>query len=214
VSLSALIGLSGPVGTGKSTIVTDLASHLGFKAWPERVAGNPFFTRFLDGKAEWAFCSQAAFLINATEDAANARGEGVGGVLERPPQEMLGVFVRTLAEDELLNPHEVRLLTELVALSERLSGVPDVLVVLRATPETLLERIRARGATDKNAYSPGDLEQFSKAYDSWVSDWTRSPVLEVDVETRDLRDPGEMTRLAEEVRETLAGRGVKALSRE
>lgn len=46
-----------------------------------------------------------------------------------------GVLMRTLQEQHLLDPDEVRLLTKIVTLSERLSGVPEVLVVLRVAPE-------------------------------------------------------------------------------
>jgi deoxyadenosine/deoxycytidine kinase len=193
------------VGAGKSTVVKPLASCLGFRAWPERVADNPFFPRFVHDRAEWAFRSQAAFLISASEDAAMARRQGVGGVIERPPQEMLGVFVHTLQDEHLLDTDEVRLLTKILALSERLSGVPDVLVALRAAPDTLLARIRARRFTDEDAYRLSDIERLSAAYDRWISGWRRSPVIEVDVDTRDLRDPGEITRLATEVRKSLNG---------
>ncbi|HEV7938042.1 MAG TPA: deoxynucleoside kinase [Solirubrobacteraceae bacterium] len=206
MSGAPLIGLSGLVGAGKSTVVTPLASRLGFRAWPERVFDNPFFPRFVQDRAAWAFHSQTAFLIGATEDAVMARREGVGGVIERPPQEMLGVFARTLQDEHLLGRDEVCLLTRIVAFGERLGGVPDLLVALQAAPETLLARIRARRSTDTNLYSLGDLKRLAVVYDRWISDWDRSPVLEVDVEVRDLRDPSEVTRLAAEVREALNGR--------
>jgi deoxyadenosine/deoxycytidine kinase len=199
-----LIALSGPVGAGKSTVLAPLAARLHFRAWPERVADNPFFGRFAKDRAAWAFRSQAAFVLGATEDAVAARRAGVGAILERPPQEMLGVFVRSFEDEGLLDREEARLLTRIVAFGEGLGGAPDLVVALHATPETLLERIRARRSTDMDLYSLDDLKRLAAAYEKWTSEWDSSPVLELDVEARDLRERSEVTRLASEVREVLS----------
>lgn len=205
MSDAPLIGLVGLVGAGKSTLLTPLAVRLGFRAWPERVADNPFFPRFVLDRSTWAFRSQAAFVIGAAEDLVTARSAGVGGVIERPPQEMLGVFVRDLEDEHLLDRDEVGLLTKIVTLSEHVAGVPDLLVALRASPETLLRRIQARQSIDADAYQFDDLRRLTVSYDKWLSDWSRSPVLEVDSDTRDLQDPAEVMRLADEVRYALNG---------
>jgi stringent starvation protein B len=143
-------------------------------------------------------------VLGATEDAVAARRAGVGAVVERPPQAMLGMFVRSLEDGGLLERDEVRLLTRIVAFGEGLDGVPDPVVALHAAPETLLERIRARRSTDRDLYSLDDLKRLTRAYEKWISEWDRSPVLAVDVEARDLRDPSELTRLASEVRGALS----------
>jgi deoxyadenosine/deoxycytidine kinase len=206
VSETPLIGLVGLVGAGKSTIVAPLAAALGFRAWPERVGDNPFFPRFVRDRAVWAFRSQTAFIANAAEDAAMARRSGAGGVIERPPQEMLGVFGRALNDEQLIDQDELGLLAKIVALGELLGGAPDLLVALRASPETLLARTRARRSGDEEAYGVDDLRRLAAVYESWLSTWDCGPVLEVDVEVRDLRDPAELHRLAEEARAALAGR--------
>lgn len=206
MSEAPLIGLVGLVGAGKSTIVAPLAAALGLRAWPERVGDNPFFPRFLDDRPAWAFRSQTAFIANAVEDAAMARRSGAGGVIERPPQEMLGVFGRALNDEQLIDQDELGVLAKIVALGELLGCAPDMLVALRATPETLLARTRARRSGDEEAYGLDDLRRLAVAYDGWLRTWDRGPVLEVDAEARDLRDPEELHTLADEVRSALNGR--------
>jgi deoxyadenosine/deoxycytidine kinase len=202
-----LIGVCGPIGAGKSTVVRGLAAALGFHPWLERVEDNPFFTRYTGDRATWALRSQLAFILGAVEDAAAARRQQPGGVLERPAQEMLGVFVRDLHDSGLLDDHEVRTLERIVEIGETLAGSPDLLIVLHGDAQRLLERIRARTRPGEEAYDLADMQRLEAAYDRWVNGWDRSPVIDVDATGHDLRRPEEIERLAAAARAALAGAG-------
>jgi deoxyadenosine/deoxycytidine kinase len=132
-----------------------------------------------------------------------ARSEPIGGVIERPPQEMLGVFARNLHEEHMLDDDELRLLERIGELGEVVSAVPDLLIVLRGSPERLLTRIETRQASDRDAYDLRDMQRLAAVYDRWISRWDRTPVIEVDVDIRDVRRSAEVERVADEVREAL-----------
>jgi deoxyadenosine/deoxycytidine kinase len=198
-----LIGVCGPIGAGKSTVVRGLAAALGLHPWCERVADNPFFERYMAAPAEWALRSQLAFLLGAVEDATAARHHPPGGVLERPAQEMFGVFVRDLHDAGLLGDDELHTLRRIVELGERLAGVPDLLIVLHGEPQRLLERIRTRARPGEDAYDLADLQRLGAAYDRWAKTWDRGPVIDVDATGRDLRSSEEIERLAAAVRAVL-----------
>lgn len=53
---------------------------------------------------------QLAFMLGAIEDAVGARHTSPGSVLERPAQEMQGVFGRDLHENGLLDADEFGML--------------------------------------------------------------------------------------------------------
>jgi deoxyadenosine/deoxycytidine kinase len=198
-----LIGVCGPIGAGKSTIVTEIASVLGLCARLERVEANPFFERFASDRATWAFWSQLAFLTGAIDDAAIARRQG-GGVLERPAEEMLGVFVRDLHDVGLLDGDELRTLAQVVEIGERLAGAPDLLVVLHGDPQELLERLRNRRDPGDDSYDLADMRRLANAYDRWRATLDDRRVIDVDVAEVDLRSASAIRDLAEEVRSLLA----------
>src|SRR5438309_7970905 len=139
-----LVAVCGPIASGKSTVIESLAGALHFRAWPERVQDNPFFERYCANPADWALRSQLAFMLGAVEDAVGARRHPPGGVIERPVQEMSGVFVEDMCARGVLATDERNVLGRLARLGEALAGPPDVLVVLYVHPEELLARVRAR----------------------------------------------------------------------
>jgi deoxyadenosine/deoxycytidine kinase len=198
-----LIGVCGPIGSGKSTVAPVLASTLGFHPWLERVDANPFFGRYMADRPSWGMRSQVAFMIGALEDAAAARRKPPGGVIERPAQEMFGVFVRFLHEQGVLDPDEVRTLRRLLKLGEQLAGVPDVLVVLHADPHVVLERIRDRGRSGEDAYTLDDMRHLETTYREWAEGWCDSPVVEIDTTELDLRMDSDVRHLARQINAVL-----------
>jgi deoxyadenosine/deoxycytidine kinase len=202
-----LIGVCGSIGSGKSTVAPVIASTLGFHPWLERVDANPFFGRYMADRTTWGMRSQLAFMVGALEDAAAARRNPPGGVLERPAQEMFGVFVRFLHEQGVLEPDEVRTLDRLLKLGEQLAAVPDVLVVLHADPQVVLERIRDRGRPGEDAYTLDDMRRLELTYLEWADGWSVSPVIEIDTNEVDLRVDSEVRRLAQRIDEALEPTG-------
>jgi deoxyadenosine/deoxycytidine kinase len=201
-----LVGVCGPIGAGKSMLVDRLAAALGFHPWPERSADNPFFASYARDRSTWAFRSQVAFILGAVEDAEAARRQPPGGVLERPAQEMLGVFVSDLHENGLLSHDELDVLTRVVELGEKLAGVPDLLIVLDGDPGRLLDRIRRRGARGDASYDLADMERLAAGYRDWRRGWKRCPVIDIDATSTDLRGTEEIHKLAARVRVELGMR--------
>lgn len=200
----ALVAVCGATGAGKSTVVGSLAQVLGLRAWPERVDENPFFLRYMADRGAWALRAQLAFVLGALEDAAAARARPPGGVLERPAVELFGVFARDLQETSLLCTDEVRLLGRLVAIGEKLCGVPDVIVMLHASPAELLARIRARARPGEEMYQLADIVRLTERYEAWCLSWNRCPTIDVDTSVTDLRTRAGFTQLAREVSQRLS----------
>jgi deoxyadenosine/deoxycytidine kinase len=196
-----LIGLCGPVGVGKSTLVGALATELGCYGRAEDARANPFFARFLEDRATWGFWSQLAFLMAAVNGASAVRREG-GGVLERPAQEMFGVFVAALADEGLIADEQVATLGQVVSASERLVGTPDLLVVLDGSPDLLLARIETREAIGDRSYDLRRMRNLATHYERWRAGLSGAGI-DVDTAAHDVRSPTVVEQLAREIRARL-----------
>jgi deoxyadenosine/deoxycytidine kinase len=110
-----LIGICGPIGVGKTTVLAALAGQLGLDRGLS-VSTRTFFARCVADRNRWASASQVAFITAALQDTAAARQRRHGAVIDRPAEEMLGVFGTYLHARGALAEDELALLTRLVAL--------------------------------------------------------------------------------------------------
>ena len=56
---------------------------------------------------------------------------------------------------------------------------PDLVIYLRATPETLLERMAQRNRDYERGISRDYLDSLNELYDQWIDGFTLCPVLTV-----------------------------------
>jgi deoxyadenosine/deoxycytidine kinase len=194
----SLIGVCGPMGAGKSTLVTSLASALGFTPRLERAEANPFFSWFLEDADRWSFWSQLSFILGSVGEAAAAAADA-GTVLERPPEEMFEVFVRLLEQRGSLLPAEFELIEQVFTLSRCVVTPPDLLVVLHAGAPTLLARLRSRGDPGDDSYTLESLEEWVRAYGTWRATLEPARVIDLDVDSRDVRSPLALAELVAKI---------------
>jgi deoxyadenosine/deoxycytidine kinase len=173
--------VGGNIATGKSTLVDSLGPALGVDTYPERWQDNPWF----GGPPQGAFASQLWFLLSAA--SANARLAAAGGVQERCIHEHVLVFGA-----ELLDGHSQRLLMESYARLEGLLPCPQLLVFLHASPQELERRVRRRARPQESDLTLSRLEHLDRRYGELRDGWTRSPVVEIDTELLDLRNPSSL----------------------
>lgn len=56
---------------------------------------------------------------------------------------------------------------------------PDLVIYLRASVETILDRIKLRGREFEQKISSGYLEQLNELYEDWIARYNLCPVLTV-----------------------------------
>jgi deoxyadenosine/deoxycytidine kinase len=193
------------MGAGKSTLVKSLAAVLGFTPRLERPDANPFFERFIEDPPRWALWSLLAFILDSVNQVSLAC-EDSGIVVERPPEEMLGVFARERYRRGLLSDADLHLLEQTFALSYGVAQAPDLLVFLHGDPRSLHERLRRRAAVGDHSFRLVDMEMWVSAYATWRATLSPDRVIDRNISERDLASPREIQTLALEITERLRSR--------
>lgn len=184
----SVIVLAGTIGAGKSSLTALLADHLGSKAFYESIDDNEVLPLFYADPNKYAFLLQIYFL--------NKRFESI----KQAMQEDDNVLDRSIYEDSLLfhlnadlgraTETEVKVYDELLAnMLEELPYAahkkhPDLLVHIRVSFETMLERIQHRGRDyEQLTYDPSLYDYYkelNQRYDQWYEDYHESPKIQID----------------------------------
>lgn len=184
----SVIVLAGTIGAGKSSLTALLANHLGSQAYYESVDDNEVLPLFYADPNKYAFLLQIYFL--------NKRFDSI----KKAMQEDNNVLDRSIYEDSLLfhlnadlgraTETEVRVYDELLQnMLEELPFAankkhPDLLVHIKVSFETMLERIEKRGREfEQLSYDPSLFDYYQELnhrYDQWFEEYDASPKIQID----------------------------------
>lgn len=184
----SVIVLAGTIGAGKSSLTKMIADHFKSQAFYESIDDNEVLPLFYANPEQYAFLLQIYFL--------NKRFASI----KQAMQEDNNVLDRSIYEDSLLfhlnadlgraTATEVQVYDELLAnMMEELPYAaskkhPDLLVHIRVSFSTMLERIEKRGrAYEQLSFDPSLYEYYqelNRRYDEWYEAYDESPKIQID----------------------------------
>jgi deoxyadenosine/deoxycytidine kinase len=196
------IVVEGPIGCGKTSLANKLAQRLNASVVLEDPKANPFLPLFYRDMRRYALPTQLFFLFQRV------------GQLEALKQPDL--FARpvvadfTLAKDPLfarltLDDAEYQLYTKIYEHVKPQAPVPDLVVYLQASVETLVHRVRKRGNPIEQAIGEDYLRDLSEAYTRYFYNYADSPLLIVNSERLNFVDRPEHLDLLLERMQNLRG---------
>jgi len=84
---------------------------------------------------------------------------------------------------------------------------PDLVIYLRASVDTLMNRIDSRGREYERKISPEYLQNLNDLYESWIENFTLCPVLAVPADDLDyVAHTGHLRLIVSKVDEKLTGK--------
>lgn len=184
----SVIVLAGTIGAGKSSLTKMIADHFKSQAFYESIDDNEVLPLFYANPEQYAFLLQIYFL--------NKRFASI----KQAMQEDNNVLDRSIYEDSLLfhlnadlgraTATEVQVYDELLAnMMEELPYAaskkhPDLLVHIRVSFSTMLERIEKRGRSyEQLSFDPSLYEYYqelNRRYDEWYEAYDESPKIQID----------------------------------
>ena len=170
------IAIEGPIGVGKTTLVTRLAETFGKQVLLEPSFENPFLESFYASGSKFALPTQLYFLLNRARQLAEIPQPGF---LDR---QLVSDFLfekdRLFAE-LTLNKEELKLYDEITWNLSLSIPKPNLVVYLQAPTSVLIGRIRDRGVLVERNIKETYLVGLSESYSKFFLYYDDAPVLTV-----------------------------------
>ena len=171
--------VEGPIGCGKTSLAQKLGQRLGATLLLEDPKANPFLPQFYRDMRRYALPTQLFFLFQRVGQLESLKQPDL---FEKPT---LSDF--TLAKDPLfarltLDDAEFQLYSRIYEHVRPQAPVPDLVIYLQASIDTLLGRVRKRGNPIEAPIAEDYLRRLSEAYTRYFLNYADSPLLVVNSE--------------------------------
>jgi len=182
------IVVEGPIGCGKTTLAMRLAERLGATVVLEDPKANPFLAQFYRDMRRYALPTQLFFLFQRVQQLEGLKQPDL---FAKP---IVADF--TLAKDPLfarltLDDAEYQLYSKIYDHVKPQAPVPDLVVYLQASVDTLVQRVKKRGNPIEQGIDEGYLRSLSDAYTRYFHAYSESPLLIVNSERLNFVDDRE-----------------------
>lgn len=198
------IAVDGPIGAGKTSLAKRLAESLSAELILEEVAENPFLERFYQDGQSAALPAQMFFLFS--------RARQIEGLRQSDMFATVRVSDYVFAKDNLfaelnLSADELTLYRQVVASLKVDAPVPDLVIYLQASVDSLLNRIARRGIGFERAINRSYLERLTDAYARFFHDYDDGPLLIVNASQIDpINNDADYAQLFQQIERITRGR--------
>ncbi len=162
------LGIAGNIGAGKTLLTTELSNRTGWHAYFEPVIDNPYLDDFYADMKRWSFHLQIFFLSKRFQAQKKMLEAEVSFIQDRTIYEDAEVFAWTLNRLGHLGDRDFANYKALFDTMLEFIRPPDLIIFLKAKPESLLERIRHRGRESEKAITLDYLKILDEAYSEWL----------------------------------------------
>jgi deoxyguanosine kinase len=197
------IAIEGVIGVGKTTLARLLQPAFDADLLLEVFEENPFLSDFYSDRQRYAFQTQIFFLLSRYHQQRRAVPEMLAS-----GKPLLSDY--TFAKDSLfalinLKNDELEMYKRVhEALAEKIT-LPDLLVYLRASTDTLMQRIARRDRSYERNMERGYIETLNRTYEEFFSKpYDDTPVLTIDTDPLDfVHHPEHLKLIENRIREVL-----------
>jgi len=207
--MKKFIAVAGNIGVGKTSLVEKLSSFMCWEPFFEPAEENPYLADFYKDMKAWSFHSQIFFLSRRLQHHKLIIERPGTVVQDRTVYEDAEVFARNLYLQGYMSARDWESYLGLYETVIRIIPPPDLVIYLRASVPTLIERIRLRGRDYERNVSTEYLEQLNRLYESWIEGFTLCPVLTLPADDLNfVENPAHLDLVARKVLDKLHGKEV------
>jgi deoxyguanosine kinase len=195
--------IEGVIGVGKTTLARLLQPSYSANVLLEVFEENPFLSSFYGDRARYAFQTQIFFLLSRYHQQNRSVPEMLASgksLISDYTFDKDALFARiNLGGDELVMYYRVH-----AALAEKITQ-PDLIIYLRASTDTLMQRIAMRDRSYERSMERDYIESLNKAYDDFFFNPERvNQTLVIDTNVLDfVHKPEDLEWVDNRIRQTL-----------
>jgi deoxyadenosine/deoxycytidine kinase len=204
--MKKFVAVAGNIGVGKSTLVSMLCKRLGWQPFYEPVAENPYLADFYADMAAWSFHSQVFFLTRRLRSHYELSQHQASVIQDRSVYEDAEIFAQNLYLQGYIQPREYATYRELYETAVQFLPPPDLMIYLRASVPTLMNRISHRGRDYERTIAPEYMQSLNDLYETWIENFVLCPILTIPADDMDyVAYSGHLNLIVEKVEEKLTG---------
>lgn len=184
------IVIEGVIGVGKTALTRMLGEQFSVPTLFEYFEENPFLGKFYADREQYAFQTEVFFLLNRyrQQESVVKRALAGGDPSTGSGQALVGdyLFAKTRLFAGLnLRGAELDLFDEIYDALARQVAVPDLVVYLTASVDTLMARIYERDRSIERAMQRDYIADLARLYDLFFDQYRDSPVVRIDTDSLD-----------------------------
>ena len=185
------IALAGNIGSGKTTLTTQLAKHYKWEPHYEDADDNPYLNDFYDEMQRWSFNLQIYFLNTRFSQVNKIRKSGKTVIQDRTIYEDAFIFAPNLHAMGLMTTRDFNNYITLFNLMNSFIAPPDLLIYLRGSVPSLVNQIQRRGRDYESAIRLDYLKRLNERYEAWISTYEMGKILIIDIDNTNFADKPE-----------------------
>jgi deoxyadenosine/deoxycytidine kinase len=199
--------VAGNIGSGKTSLTERLGQRLGYTPAYESVGDNPYLADFYADMPAWCFHLQIFFLGHRAEQHRALALSPENAICDRSIFEDYYIFARALQALGHFADRDFAAYARLFRLVVASLPSPDLLLYLKASTPTLLERIRRRGRPIEAGITAGYLDLLNRLYADWLAGFDLCPVLTIPADDLDfVHRPQHFDLIVAKIHDKLAGK--------
>lgn len=185
------IAVAGNIGSGKTTLTSQLAKHFKWESHYEDADENPYLNDFYEDMQRWSFNLQIYFLNNRFAKIMQIRKGNKTVIQDRTIYEDAYIFAPNLHAMGLMTTRDFTTYISLFNMVNSFISPPDLLIYLRGSVPSLVNQIQKRGREYENTIRIDYLKRLNERYEAWISTYDLGKLLVIDIDTINFADQQE-----------------------
>ena len=201
------IGIAGNIGVGKTTFTKMVSEKMGLIPYYESVDDNPYLSDFYSNMDRWSFNLQIYFLQHRFSHHIEIVNDNKGVIQDRTIYEDVSIFAYNLYEMKIMSSRDWNTYINLFDNMTQFLKKPDLIIYLKASTDTLIDRIKSRNRDYEKDIDQAYLHRLNiyyKNYKQWFSRIGSFNILEIDTNNFNIfKDTEKLNKIYDDIKNKL-----------